>query len=706
MATKLAARGLRALVGPAALIFGLALVIASGFVAGRREMQSQVDLLDRAIDVHALALRGATSHYSYLPFTASQHSTILSALRSGDGRSANQYLEDINRRAGSEALYLITAQGKTVAASNWNTAQSFVGQDYANRPYFQDAIAGNTGRFYGVGKTTGEPGYFISSPVRSKDGEILGVVAVKVDLRRVQETWLNANSPIALSDEHGIFFLGSVPEWMYKTSRPLKPDELAWLSMHEVYGKRSAFAPLTWDRDPLEVNGQLLRTRLSGKDKRYVAVSEALPELGWTLTVTSEYALITQARMRAWILSSMAMGLITMGTLLWQTRKRQFSELERVVRLRTQDLKDAHAFRKAMEDSLLVGMRARDLEGRIIYVNPALSEITGYSAEELLGKKPPYPYWHPDDMQKHWEDSEAALAGRAALTGFESRVRHRNGHDVYTMVYTAPLIDSEGKHNGWMSSVVDITSQKQSEARQREQDEKLRHVQRRAIMDEMASTLAHEINQPLLAIGTRASTALMLFERGDFSQLKSNLEAIEHQKQRAANIVQKIQDHVRQKTRGTEECDLNALVRNVLTFMAPELRARKTRAITRLEDPLAHIRGDRILLEQVLVNLIVNSLQAMQTQVPASRLVELETLSTEAGILLKVSDSGPGIPEEIVDQIFKSFVTTKEEGLGIGLSICRTIIENHGGRITFSNRRLSGPTFTIQLPCLTSLYPT
>jgi C4-dicarboxylate-specific signal transduction histidine kinase len=198
----------------------------------------------------------------------------------------------------------------------------------------------------------------------------------------------------------------------------------------------------------------------------------------------------------------------------------------------------------------------------------------------------------------------------------------------------------------------------------------------------------------------------MLFERGDFSQLKSNLEAIEQQKQRAANIVQKIQDHVRQKTRGTEECDLNALVRNVLTFMAPELRARKTRAITRLEDPLAHIRGDRILLEQVLVNLIVNSLQAMQTQVPASRLVELETLSTEAGILLKVSDSGPGIPEEIADQIFKSFVTTKEEGLGIGLSICRTIIENHGGRITFSNRPLSGATFTIQLPCLTNLYPT
>lgn len=688
-----------------ATLLGAALVAAAGMVAAQREMASQIDVLSREINVHALALRGATAQYSYLPFTVSQHPKVLAALQSGDTDSANRYLEDINRRAGSDALYLMTAHGKTVAASNWNTPQSFVGQDYSNRPYFQDAIAGHSGRFYGVGKTTGEPGYFVSTPVR-KDGQTLGVVAVKVDLRRVQETWRNASSPIALTDAHGIVFLGSVPEWMYTTSRMLDADESAWLRQHEVYGKQHNFTPLLWERSAVDGGGYLLRTTVAGQARRLVAVSESLQDLGWTLTVTADYATVTRARNRAWMLSAMAAGLLVLGTLLWQTRRRQFDELENVVRLRTQDLNQAHAFRKAMEDSLLVGMRARDLEGHIIYVNPALTEITGYRADELLGKQPPYPYWHPEDMQKHWQDNEAAMAGRAALTGFESRVRHRDGHDVYTMVYTAPLIDADGKHSGWMSSVVDISAQKQAEARQREQDEKLRHVQRRAIMDEMASTLAHEINQPLLAIGTRASTARMLLERGEVGQLHEQLDAIEQQKQRAANIVQKIQDHVRKKTRGTEDCDLNALVQSVLTFMAPELRTRKTRVVTRLQQPLPAVRGDRVLLEQVLVNLVLNSLQAMQAQEAATRVVELETLSDDTHLLVHIVDSGPGIPDAIADQIFKQFVTTKEEGLGLGLSICRTIIESHGGRLTFNNRPQGGTTFTIQLPCEAIPHPT
>jgi PAS domain S-box-containing protein len=691
--------GRRVAVGLVALV-GVAIVVSAGLIAARHEMGNQVDLLGRAIEVNALALHGATSQYGYLPFTVAQHPKILAALLSGKQPEANQYLQDVNRRAGSDALYLVNAEGKTVAASNWDTAQSFVGQDYSNRPYFTDAMNGHSGRFYGVGKTTGEPGYFISSPVRM-DGRILGAVVVKVDLRRVQETWLNASSPIAVSDERGIFILGSVPQWLYAAARPLEPDEMAFLTAHEVYGKRSAFTPLMWETEALDDGGLLLRTSIDGKERRFVAVTEALPELGWTLTVTADYAVITKARNRAWMLSAMAVGLLVLGTLLWQTRKRQFDELERLVRLRTHDLNQAHAFRKSMEDSLLVGMRARDLEGNIIYVNHALTQITGYQSDELLGRKPPYPYWHPDDIEKHWQDNEAALAGRAALTGFESRVRHRDGHDVHTMVYTAPLIDSEGKHSGWMSSVVDITLQKQVEARQQEQDERLRHVQRRAIMDEMASTLAHEINQPLLAIGTRAHTALILFERGDLSQLKSDLQAIEQQKQRASDIVQRIQDHVRQRTPGTEDCNINDLVRKVLAFMAPELRKRKTKVMTRLHVTAPVVRGDRVLLEQVLVNLIVNALQAMQAQEPRSRHLEIETTFSDDGLSLKVSDTGTGIPETIAEQIFKSFVTTRAEGLGIGLSICRTIVENHSGRLTFNNRPQGGATFTIQLPCKT-----
>lgn len=686
-----------------ALLLGLALVAGSGWLAARREVALQTASLGRSIEVHALALRGAAAHYSYLPFTASQHPKVLAALVAPDAparQNANLYLEDINRRAGSDALYVLDASGRTVAASNWSTPQSFVGQDYINRPYVIDALAGADGRFYGVGKTTGEPGYFISTPVRHA-GRVVGVVAVKVDLRGVQRTWLNASSPIALTDEHGIFILGSVPAWLYSGTRPLTVDESAWLKQHEVYGKHTDLATQPWTQEALDGGGQLLRTRLNGRDQRLVAVSEALPELGWTLTVTADYGAVTQARNRAWVLAGMALGLLTLGALLWQQRKRRYGELEQVVQLRTHDLKQAHAFRKAMEDSLLVGMRARDLDGRIIYVNPALCEITGYAADELLGKLPPYPYWHPEDLERHWQDNDAAMSGRAALSGFESRVRHRDGHDVYTMVYTAPLIDADGQHSGWMSSVVDISAQKQGELRQREQEEQLRHVQRRAIMDEMASTLAHEINQPLLAIGANARAARLYFERGDMTALAQCLDAIEPQKNRAAEIVRTIQDHVRMKTRGTEDCDANALVQSVLGFLAPEIRLRQTRVQTRLQPHLGAIRGDRVLLEQLLLNLVLNALQALQQQPAASRLLEVETGSADGSVLLRVSDNGPGIAAHITDQIFKRFVTTKEDGLGIGLSICRTIVESHGGSLRFEARPAGGTTFTVQLPCKT-----
>ena len=129
------------------------------------------------------------------------------------------------------------------------------------------------------------------------------------------------------------------------------------------------------------------------------------------------------------------------------------------------------------------------------------------------------------------------------------------------------------------------------------------------------------------------------------------------------------------------------------------------RMITRLQEPLPTTRGDRVLLEQVLVNLLVNSLQAMQSQQPALRVIELETQSTQAWVCLRVSDHGPGIPEGIADQLFKSFVTTKEEGLGIGLSICRTIVESHGGRLSFANQPQGGAMFTIQLPCEVTTSP-
>ncbi|MGE8202486.1 MAG: PAS domain S-box protein, partial [Variovorax sp.] len=598
----------RALAGwIAAGVLALLLIGMAGQWAARREANFQADSIRRAMEVHVLGLRDAAGKYSYLPFTASLHPDVLAALAHPQDAAvkqrANRYIEEVNRQAGSDALYLIDLQGLTLAASNWATPQSFVGESYANRPYFRDARAGRNGLFYGVGQTTGEPGLFISAPVRPDGGAVLGVVTVKVSLRQLQEAWTFSRDPILLTDARGIVFLSSVPPWMYKATRALGAAELDGMQRDQQYGARTSFAALPWKVERGEGEpGYLVRTDIGGQPRRFLAVDEPLPDLGWTLTVMADHAEVTRARERTWMLGLLCAGVLLLGGLYWQLRERRFAEqrdarrdLELRVRERTHELDEAHAFRKAMEDSLLVGMRARDLEGRIIYVNPAFCEMTGYDADELLGKLPPYPYWHPDDVAQHWRQYDAMMSGQPARSGFESRLRHRDGHDVITMVYTAALIDADGQHSGWMSSVVDITEQKRAELRQRQNDEQLQHAQRLASLGEMASTLAHELNQPLMALSNFASAAKAFAEQGNQQLLVSSLDETMAQAQRSAEIVRRIRGFVRQRTVGTEDCAVAALVANALALLQGEMRLRQARAEVRIPAGLPEVRGDRVL---------------------------------------------------------------------------------------------------------------
>lgn len=695
--------------GVAAL--ALLLIAAAGQWSARREASFQADSIHRAIEVHALALRGAAAKYSYLPFTVAQHPDVLAALAHPYDpaalQRANRYIEEVNRRAGSDALYLIAPQGRTLAASNWNTPQSFVSQLYANRPYFSDALAGRNGQFYGVGQTTGEPGLFLSAPVR-QGAVVVGVVTVKVSLRQIQEAWGFVRDPILLADARGIVFLGSVLPWLYQARRAVAGDDLDWVLSHQQYGVHHSFALLPWAiSDASELPSYLVQTTIDGKSRQFLAVDEALPELGWTLTVMADYASVTRARERTWMLGLLCAGLLLLGGLYWQLRERRFAEqrdarreLEVRVRERTAELDEAHAFRKAMEDSLVVGMRARDLEGHIIYVNPALCTMTGYRADELLGRLPPYPYWHPDDVEQHWQNNDATMSGQAALSGFESRVRHRDGHDVLTMVYTARLIDARGQHSGWMSTVVDITEQKRTALRQHQHEEQLQHAQRLASLGEMASTLAHELNQPLAALSNFASAAKAFAEQGKHDLLVSSLDETAAQAQRAAEIVRRIRGFVRQRTAGQEDCAVSALVTNVLALLQGEMRQQQARAVVRLPADLPAVRGDRVLLEQVLLNLVLNSLQAMQATPLEHRVVEIDAAVLDGRMHISVADQGPGIDAALAEQVFAPFFTTKPDGLGLGLNICRTIMEGHRGRLVLTHRAEGGTVFTLELECL------
>ncbi len=688
-------------------------VVVLAWLAGewnaRREKGIQIDAIHRTIEVQALGLRGTVARYNQIPFVTAQHADIKALLQSPSDKAltnrVNRFLQATSRQVGSDALYLMDSRGVTLAASNWLETESFVGDNYSFRPYFLDAMAGHDGFFFAIGTSTGVPGLFMTAPVRLGD-EVAGVLAIKVSLRDIEDAWRRSKDPVFLTDAHGIVFLGSIEAWKYKTTRALQADELAWVHKHRQYGERASFAPIEWkqNREASEASYET-RTLMDGKPQQLLSLDENLPEFQWTLTVMTDLAPVNWARWMGRALAVLLALVLILAFKVAQQRERRYiemrrhrSELEKRVLERTAELQESHAFRKAMGDSLLVGMRARDLAGRMIYVNPALCDITGYRADELVGHLPPYPYWHPDDLEKHWQDNDAVLSGKTTMNGFESRIRHRDGHDVYTMVYSAPLIDSTGKHSGWMSSVVDITEQKRAEEQQRVQAAKMQRTGRLATLGEMASTLAHELSQPLMALGSFAGAARAYADRGHRELLNETLSDISEQAQRAAEIVGRIRGFVRQQTPGFQDCAVNDVVSNVLALMRPEIRHQQARVITQLDAHLPAIQADRVLLEQVVLNLVLNALQAMQDKYPVDKQVRVQTGAQDDMVFIRVSDRGPGIAQPVVAQLFEPFFTTKPDGLGLGLNICRTTIESHRGRLEFENAPQGGAIFTVYLP--------
>jgi len=702
-------RGRRFAAWALAVCAGLALVWAAGQWAAQREAKALTDAMQRSIEVHAVGLRGATARYSYLPAIVAQHPEVPALLQnprdSARIERTNRYLEVVNRRADADALYLMDAGGLTLAASNWNDAQSFVGQVYANRPYFIDARAGRSGLFYGVGQTTGIPGLFISAPVRQEE-RIVGVVAVKLGLKAITTAWAQARDPIVVTDERGIVVIGSVPGWNYRATRPLSADDERWLCVHQQYGTCGSVKPLDWQvRRTAGDPAYRLRATIDGRTREWLALDEVLPELGWTLTVMSDTAAVAFARRMAWVLAALALAALLLGTLYWRLRERRVhelrqtgAELERRVAERTGELQEAHAFRQAMEDSLIVGMRARDLDGRIIYANRAFCDMLGLREDEVVGAMPPYTFWHPDEIERQWQLHNAAITGRAPRTGTEHRFRHRDGRDVIAMVYTAPLIDGQGRHTGWMSSVVDITAGKRAEERQRQQNEQLQHAARLASVGEMASTLAHELNQPLMAMSNFAGAARAFSAQGKADVLADCLDGIRAQAQRAREVIDRVREMARRRSTVFAPVALNEVVGNVLALVGPELRRHQVSVGTVLDDSLPLVNGDRILLEQVLVNLLLNAMQALDAVPSAQRRIEVGTARDDGRVRFSVADHGPGVPAAAAERLFEPFNTTRPQGLGLGLSICRTIVESHGGRIGHAPRDGGGAVFTVELP--------
>jgi len=371
-----------------------------------------------------------------------------------------------------------------------------------------------------------------------------------------------------------------------------------------------------------------------------------------------------------------------------------------------QALRESNAFRKSMEDSLITGLRARDLDGRLIYANPAFCGMVGFSNDELIGLTAPMPYWAPEAMEDTLRMHQAVIHGQAPREGYEIKLRRKNGELFDALIYEAPLIDGKGQHIGWMGSVLDITERKRSEEFHRQQQEQLQHTARLVSLGEMASTLAHELNQPLAAISSYATGCRNRMESGRLGadEIGEVVGKITAQAQRAGRIIRQVHDFVKKRSPRREPCSVAEVVDEAVTLFEPQARKHGIRIGRRIQGGLPDVMADPTMLEQVVINLLKNACDAMTEGLgdnlaePGKNIIEVELASEHRSIVVRVIDRGPGIPPEKAEQLFAPFYTTKQEGLGMGLAICRSIIEFHHGRLTLEGNPEGGTIFLFSLP--------
>jgi len=397
------------------------------------------------------------------------------------------------------------------------------------------------------------------------------------------------------------------------------------------------------------------------------------------------------------LVTAMSLALIAILLLLGKDMRRRLKA--------ESDLADALAFRKAMEDSLVTGLRARDLQGRITYVNPAFCQMVGFTAEELLGQSVNAPYWPPELVDEYRKRQEIRLAGNVPpREGYESVFMHKDGTRFPVLIIEAPLINAQGVQTGWMSAFLDIREQRRIEELSRASQERLQATARLAMVGEMASLLSHELNQPLAAMSSYAAGTLNLLHQGAHTpaDIELAMRRIAEQAERAGKVIKSVHDFVRRRDQAREAVEAGSLIDAVLPLVNLQARKLAVQVEVRIEAGLPKVWCDRTMVEQVLLNLARNGMQAMDHPGIRRRVLRLglRRLPRDSGRWLEFSvvDVGPGIAPEVAEQLFTPFFTTKAEGMGLGLSLCRTVIEQHGGTLAFEPNLPQGTVFVFTLP--------
>jgi len=548
------------------------------------------------LDLAASSLEREIDKYAYFPATLGLESNVLHLLhRQSEGATleVNGYLEQLNRRAGTLAVYILDAGGHVVATSNWNTPESFMGEDLSYRPYFYEAVVHGSGRFFGIGTTLGIPGYYLSSAI--VDGEhLVGVAVVKVSLEQLERSWISLEVPVLVTDENGVAILSSVHDWKFATLQPLDAKTREDFDRSQHYNRRRLEPLPIGEITVLDASASLMtlpRPSAPGLREQFLAQSAPMPGTPWTLTVMSQ---LGQLRLRATTeaaLAAIGAAFLCILGLLVQQRIAQSRE-----RLRAREaLQRAHD-----ELELKVEERTADLSAANLRLRSAQDELV--------------------------------QAGKLAVIG------------------------------------------------------------------QLSTGIAHELNQPLAALRTLSANAAKFMERGDLATASGNLQRIGALVDSMGKITSQLKTFARKSSGPVAAMPVRPSIDNALFLLEAQLR--KAGLEVRQDWPDAEVLAlcEPNRLEQVLVNLIGNAADAMAGR-PESRL-DIAVRQAGGQVRISVRDHGPGISEEAATHLFEPFFTTKDPGagLGLGLPISAGIIRDFGGTLEGANHPEGGAIFTIVLP--------
>jgi C4-dicarboxylate-specific signal transduction histidine kinase len=306
---------------------------------------------------------------------------------------------------------------------------------------------------------------------------------------------------------------------------------------------------------------------------------------------------------------------------------------------------------------------------------------------------------HPEDRRVAVGTLRGILKSQSAIT--DVRIVRPNGEVRWVRVRARSHLDDRGTPDQLSGIFIDITDQKAAESEAELQRQEVTHLMRVSVLGELSGAIAHEVNQPLTAILTNAQAALYLLGRDspNLAEVHDALLDIVQEDNRAGEVIQRLRGLLRKGESRSEPVDLNELVDSTTMLLRSELIDRHVAAETDLAADLPSVFGDSVQLQQVLLNLVVNAMDAMASTPEAQRRINICTRETQAGnIEVLVKDHGPGIKPADGKQVFVPFYTTKEHGLGLGLTICSTIIRKHGGTINLRNDDAGGAVAEISLP--------